>query len=117
MIVIANRVPLSDTPPCQTIRLCSYFVTRRSRIPLKLRGLQRPGRRLLIPHSVRNLMAIIHLFAHHSYNSLREIAGTEFWRRQSRNTRAGSVRAARHAGNRQAETAVAVITTSADPNR
>jgi hypothetical protein len=35
---------------------------------------------------------------------------------QSRNTLAGSVRAARQAGNKQAETAVIVITASADPN-
>src|ERR1700730_2072098 len=35
---------------------------------------------------------------------------------QSRNTRAGSVRAARQAGSRQAETAVIIITASADPN-
>ena len=35
---------------------------------------------------------------------------------QSRRTRAGSVRLARHAGKRQAEIAVIVITASADPN-
>lgn len=35
---------------------------------------------------------------------------------QSRRTRAGSVRPARHAGNRQAKIAVVVITAKASPN-
>src|SRR5215471_3853294 len=35
---------------------------------------------------------------------------------QSRRTRAGSVRLARHAGNREAERAVIAITANADPN-
>jgi hypothetical protein len=35
---------------------------------------------------------------------------------ESRKTRAGSVRAARHAGNRHADIAVSAITANADPN-
>jgi hypothetical protein len=45
-----------------------------------------------------------------------ERIGSRFWEDQSRKTRAGSVRVARHPGKRQAATVVRIITANAAPN-